>query len=54
MMKERRGVYTTEVITCMGPVPEGPVREIIKKMTALYEYLFRSKNKSFVKGHTFV
>ncbi|XP_075948198.1 uncharacterized protein LOC142950187 isoform X2 [Anarhichas minor] len=38
MGRERRGGCSAEVITGIGPIPEGPVRELIKRMTALYEY----------------
>ncbi|XP_054483194.1 uncharacterized protein LOC129116220 [Anoplopoma fimbria] len=42
MGRERRGGCSAEVITGIGPIPEGPVREIIKRMTALYEYFIRN------------
>lgn len=46
MGKERRGGYTEiEVITGIGPVPDGPVRDIIKDMTTLYEYFLRNFNQ---------
>ncbi|XP_068570246.1 uncharacterized protein [Cebidichthys violaceus] len=42
MGRERRGGCSAEVITGIGPIPEGPVREVIKRMTALYEYFLRN------------
>ncbi|KAK9517535.1 hypothetical protein VZT92_022898 [Zoarces viviparus] len=38
MGRERRGGCSAEVITGIAPIPEGPVRELIQRMTALYEY----------------
>ncbi|XP_062314054.1 uncharacterized protein LOC134018187 [Osmerus eperlanus] len=46
MGKEKRGGggFTAEVIAGIGFIPEGPVREIIKKMTTLYEYYLKYHN----------
>lgn len=55
MGKEKRGGgFTAEVIAGIGFIPEGPVREIIKKMTTLYEYYLKCKNTYFALGHAFL
>ena len=42
--KGKKGNFTAEVITSVGPVLDGPLKDIFNKMACLYEYYLKSKS----------